>query len=307
MKQHTWIGLVLAAALLLTTGACATYMSAPAEPYYDEIGVEQEGGWVSDAPVSADSGEAPGYGRGEGVASDAISVERMVIRTGELDIIVPETVAAIDDIREIVEELDGYVVTLNTYQYDQGVRGSITIRVPAEDFDTAIEQISALASTVVRRSVSGQDVTSEYVDLESHLRHLRAVEEQLLEFLEDAEDTEATLSVYSQLSSVQSEIEQVRGQMQYLENQAALSTIVVSLTPDALAQPLEVSGWNLPGTFREAVQSLVDVLEFAIKALIYIVIVILPTLLLMALPIFGVAVLIRALVRRRKQRKASAE
>jgi hypothetical protein len=234
-------------------------------------------------------------------ASVAANVERLVIRTADLDLIVPDTEEALDQIQALAEELGGYVVSLNTYQYQEGVQASVTFRVPAESFGIALDRLRDLATIVRRESISGQDVTEEYVDLQSRLRHLQAKEEQLLEFLDQAEDTEAVMQVYAELSRTQEEIELVRGRMQYLENQAALATITVSLTPDELAQPLEVGGWNLPGTIRNALELLLNVLEFTIKALIYLVIVGLPTLLVVAAPIVGLVLLVRWLIRRSRK------
>jgi hypothetical protein len=234
--------------------------------------------------------------------ANAASTERMVVRTASLDLIVPDTDRALADIQSLARELGGYVVSMEAYQYQEGRQATVTFRVPADALDTALERLRAMATTVRRESVSGQDVTDEYVDLESRLRHLQAKEKQLLEFLDRAEDTEAVLAVYEQLSQTQAEIEQVKGRMQYLQNQAALATVTVSLTPDVMAQPLETGGWNLPATVRSAVEALLDVLEFFVKALIYIVIVVLPTLILLALPIVAIVLLVRWLVRRRRRK-----
>ncbi len=307
MKRSLWIGLLAGVFLLTAAGCTVSRMASAPEPYpmYDEEGIAV--GAVGEAPVEmAQPGTGPGFVWHESAVGD-ITVERMVVRTAELELIVPDTGQALDQIEDITEELDGYVVSLNTYQYEQGTRAYVTIRVPADAFDTALDRIGDLATTVLRESISGQDVTEEYVDLESRLRHLRAKEAQLLEFLDQAEDTEAVLAVYEQLSYTQAEIEQVTGHMQYLENQAALSTINVNLTPDALAQPLEVGGWNLPGTLRNAVESLLDVLEFSVKALIYVVIVLLPTLVIIALPIVGSVLVVRWLVRRFRGRKKGSQ
>jgi hypothetical protein len=297
MKRNLWIG-ILVGMLVLTVSGCAIGRQAlPLAPEFEPV--------MATAPVEMPVEEARvmtlGAGADMAAVASAATVERLVIHTADLDLIVPDTEQAIEQIQELAEELGGYVVSLNTYQYQEGLQGSVTLRIPAESFDTALARLKELATTVRRESVSGQDVTEEYVDLESRLRHLRAKEEQLLEFLDQAEDTEAVLAVYEQLSYTQQEIEQVTGRMQYLENQAALATITVNLTPDALAQPLEVGGWNLPGTIRNAVETLLDVLEFSVKAAIYLVIVILPTLLIIALPIVGLVLLIRWLVRRRRR------
>ena len=294
MNLKRWISLLVGAVFLLMTAACGS-----------RAAFELAGDMPQAYPGSGESADEEMFYSGEsegGVPADPMTVERLVIRTADLDIVVPETEEALSDIQDLASELGGYVVSMDTYQFDQGVRGTIIVRVPAESFDTVLGRIADLSTTVVRESVSGRDVTEEYVDLSSQLRHLEAVEEQLLEFLEEAEDTEAALAVFEQLERIQSEIEQITGRIEYLEDQAAMSTITVNLTPDALAQPLEVGGWNLPGTLRDAVEALIGVVQFLVEALIYIVVLVLPTLLFLALPVAGVFFLIRALIRRRRKK-----
>jgi hypothetical protein len=290
MKRHL-IFVIWIAVLAIAAGGCAVRPAATPVPAQPQAGV----------PLPA--GEKAAYaGLDAAAVANAASTERMVVRTASLDLIVPDTDRALADIQSLARELGGYVVSMEAYQYQEGRQATVTFRVPADALDTALERLRAMATTVRRESVSGQDVTDEYVDLESRLRHLQAKEKQLLEFLDRAEDTEAVLAVYEQLSQTQAEIEQVKGRMQYLQNQAALATVTVSLTPDVMAQPLETGGWNLPGTVRSAVEALLDVLEFFVKALIYIVIVVLPALILLALPIVAIVLLVRWLVRRRRRK-----
>jgi hypothetical protein len=296
MKHRRWISTLLIGLLLVVVTGCGM------QPMGSSLAPEDQS-VMPEAPVEVgDREEAPAGSAGRQNAGVDISPERMVIRTAELDLVVSETEEALDEIEELAQRLGGYVVSLDTQQYDAGIRGQATIRIPAESFHEAVDEITALATTVRRETLSSEDVTADYVDLESSLRHLRAKEAQLLEFLDQAEDTEAVLAVYEQLAQTQAEIEQVTGQMQYLENQAALSTVRIYLTPDALAQPLEVSGWNVPGTFRAAVESLLDVLQFVVEAAIYVVVVALPTLAIVALPVVGFVLLVRWLVRRSRKR-----
>lgn len=298
LRVRTW-GVALVALFLafLITGCAsrgkfATEGAIPSAP-------------VAGLPAPMDTGErgAPlgGVGADSAAATTFATTERMVIQTASLDLIVRDTDKALDEIQAMAKELGGYVVSVEAYQYQEGRQATVTFRVPADALDTALERLRQMATTVRRESVSAEDVTEEYVDLESRLRHLEAKEKQLLEFLEKAEDTEAVLAVYEHLSQTQAEIEQVKGRMQFLRNRVALATITVSLTPDALAQPLDTGGWNLPATFRNAVETLLGVLEFLVKALIYIVIVVLPALILLAIPVVGIVLLIRWLVRRRRK------
>ncbi len=290
MKRH--LGFVIwITVLTLAAGGCAVRPAptpAPAQPI------------MATPPAPPPAGERAAYaGADVATAANVASTGRMVVRTASLDLIVPDTDRALTEIQAMSQELGGYVVSVEAYQYQKGRQATVTFRVPSDALDTALERLRAMATTVRRESVSGQDVTDEYVDMESRLRHLEAKEKQLLEFLDQAEDTEAVLAVYEHLSQTQAEIEWVKGRMQYLRNQAALATVTVRLTPDVMAQPLETGGWNLPGTVRSAVEALLDVLEFFVKALIYVVIVVLPTLILLALPTVGIFLLVRWLVRRR--------
>ena len=300
MRRQKVVGVALLVTLALGLagcGAAAKPLSLGEEPATEVRWAETE-----PAPVPA---LAPEQVAEEGMSAALPEMtERMVVRTADLDLIVPDTEKAMDQIEALAEELGGYVVSLNTYQYQEGVEASITFRVPADSFDTAIERVREIATTVRRESISGQDVTEEYVDLEARLRHLQAKEAQLLEFLDQAEDTEAVMQVYEELSRTQEEIERVRGRMQYLENQTAMATITVSLIPDELAQPLEVRGWNLPGTIRNAVELLLDVLEFTIKSLIYLTIVGLPTVLVIAAFVYALVSLGRWTFRRLRKPKA---
>lgn len=293
---------VIALTLVLVVVGCASGAMAPA-PQQD-IAVTA----VVEKEAEEAMFEAPGEPTQEGGrAGNYADVERLIIRNAALDLVVPDTEEAVDEISDLVDELDGYIVESNTYKYDEGLRAQLSLRVPAESLDTALEQIRDLATDVRRENISGQDVTEEYVDLQSNLRHLEATEDRLLDFLAEAEDTEAALEVYDRLQNIQAEIEQVKGRMQYLKQSAAMATITLDITPDALAQPIQVGGWHPEGTLRDAFESLIKVLQFLVDALIVIVVLVIPVLLVIAAPIVGLFFLVRAIVRRRKARKKKAE
>lgn len=284
MKRRRWL-LLSAVLLSLLIGGCkAKFAQAPepalSAPAYDTglLGVSSE--------ASRSVFEAP-----------STEQERMVVYRATLDFVVSDTRQALDEIDRITEELGGYIASLNTHQYERGETAIVVLRVPANRLDVALERLRGLAKTIQRESVSSEDITEEYIDLESRLRHLEAKERQLLEFLERAEDTEAVLAVYGHLSQTQAEIEQVKGRMRYLESHAALASITVNLTPDELAQPLETGEWNLPKTVRRAVQVMLKILWFLVSALIYFVIVVLPVLLLLSVFGYGGYRLVRVLSR----------
>lgn len=268
-------------------------MVAPMEPAMDSAGApEGEREYAEAEEVASAAG-----------STDGPAVERLIIRNASLSVVVPDTEEAVDEIQDLVEDLDGYVVSSRLEQYQEGWEASMTLRIPAESLDQALERVRELATEVRREQVTGEDVTEDYVDLQSYLRHRQAVQERLLEYLEEAEDVEEALAVDQQLRQIEAEIERAKGRIQYLEQAAAMATVNLSIVPDELAQPIEVGGWHPEGTAREAFETLIHVLQFVVDALIVILIVIVPTVIVVSLIGVGLFQLVRAIVRRLRGRK----
>jgi hypothetical protein len=301
MRKKILYSVIISLLLLAVTGCFAGAPMetqsgyAPSEPI-----VEREAVADSDR-ADAPSGSGADYGDEELAIGDV--TEHLIIRNAWLDLVVPDTEEALSEIEGVVNEMGGFIVQSNVYQSGESKRASVQLRIPAESLDEALERFRDLATEVRSENVSGQDVTEEYVDLQSRLRSKEAAEAKLLEFLEDAEDTEAALEVYTQLERIQTDIEVIKGRMQYLEQSAAMSSVSIELTPDALVQPIEVGGWRPEGTLKGAVEALIRVLQFLVDALIVIVVVLLPVVLVVFGPLVALFFIIRAIVRRRRARK----
>jgi hypothetical protein len=284
--------LVLLGALLalLMTGCGSSEPAAFPEVAGSLAADEAEGFAAAGAPANVTTATDP---------FEPTFAERLIIRNASLELVVQDTEAAVSEINELVGELDGFVASSQMAKFDEGVRASLTLRVPAESLETALAQLRGLAEEVRRQSMSGQDVTEEYTDLQAQLRHLEATEARLLTLMEEAEDTEATLAVYSELRQVQSEIERVKGRIQFLKQSSALSTISVELVPDQLAGPISVAGWRPAGTLRQALEMLIDTLQFLADAFIWVVVFILPV----AVLVFGLPILVVFLLVRRSRKR----
>jgi hypothetical protein len=232
---------------------------------------------------------------------------RKIVYTVSLDLIVRDTAEAFEGVQQIAEEMGGYISDSNLWRDQDHQRGSMTVRVPAERLDEAVTKFRALAVDVESQQLDSQDVTEEYVDLEARLENERRTERELQELLESRSERGKTadiLEVHRELSRVRSQIEQIQGRLKYLENLSSMATVRISLTPDALVQPVVVAGWRPQGTARDAVRMLLRALQFLIDAAIVFFLLILPVLLIIAIPIVGLVLLIRALVRRARRRKA---
>ena len=160
--------------------------------------------------------------------------ERMIVRTGNMALVVEDVSATIEQISVMTVGFKGYVVNSNVWQNNERLFGNISFRVPAERFDDAIRALRVLAVDVTSETTNSQDVTEEYTDLTAKLKNLEATEAQLLKILEKAQTVEDTLNVQRELSRVRGDIEQTKGRMQYLERTSATSLISVSLQQSKL-------------------------------------------------------------------------
>jgi hypothetical protein len=190
----------------------------------------------------------------------ALPADRLIIKNGYLTVQVEQVDAAEAALRARAEQLGGYVVSVNTYGYDENKSSTLTVRVPADQFEAMLSDVEGLAREVISRNVSGDDVTQEYVDLESQLRNEEATRDRLLELLERATRVEDALQVNQALGEVQGRIEIIQGRMKYLSQSAAMSTLTIELQPvPPLPTVIEDDAWQ---PFRTALSALSELVVF---------------------------------------------
>lgn len=292
-----WLG------LMLLLGGCAL------KPAPTPVPAEQQMMFESPPGIGGKEGEAM---RAMGAAPfpEAIAapaVERLVIQTVNMRLVVSNVEKKMDEVARLATEMGGYVVSSNIYKVttpagQEAPQANITIRVPAGQLDEAIGRIQEGVVEVRDESRQGQDVTREYVDLKARLRNLEAAEKQLVEIMQKAEKTEDVMNVFNQLVAIREQIEQVKGQIQYYEESAALSAISIELIAEETVKPLEIGGWKPKGVARDALQNLIYFLQgfvnFLIRFFLYYLWVIL---LVVALPIWLLYHLVRFAIRWRKK------
>jgi len=170
------------------------------------------------------------------------------------------------------------------------------VRVPASQFDQVVEEIRAVGNRVVQEKRTGQDVTEEFIDLEARIKNQKALENQFLEIMKRAGKVGDALEVQRQLAEVRTEIEKLEGRKRFLENQASLSTITVTLqTPTQIVSA--VGFWyNVRSAFADGVDVAAAIVLFLIRA----VIALLPVLVLIVLPLALIAKFGIKVIRRRR-------
>lgn len=166
-----------------------------------------------------------------------LQAERKVIFNANLSLTVEDLPQATDKLNELTTSYKGYVVEESTYTEGESVFGSMTVRIPQGEFDSFLDQAEAIGKGVPQKSITGSDVTEQYIDLNSRLKAKEAVMKRLEGFLEEATKTEDLLSISNDLSRVQEEIEQLKGQINYLNNQSEFSTVTLSLEQQKITVP----------------------------------------------------------------------
>jgi len=239
-------------------------------------------------------------------------VERIVIQNADLAIVVSDVKGRMQNIQVMAQQMGGFVVSSNIYQSytSNGTmvpESQIVIRVPAEKLEDALDQIKKDVVEIQNENRSGQDVTSEYVDLQSRLKNYEAAEAQLNEILENATDTEDVVSIFNQLVAYREQIELVKGQMKYYEEAAALSAISIRIIAEETIQPVVIGKWEPKGVALEAVQDLIDFMKDFVDFLIRFVIYTLPVWIMIAIPLYLAFLGVRALFRKMRGNKVKKE
>ena len=252
---------------------------------------------------SADSGTTLVSSEAQGETT-----ERLVVKRAEMRVSVADPAEAMRTVVQWAESMQGYVVNSNQWNSTSDgqtyINASVMVRIPAERLDEMMQKVRDLAADpktgVLSETVTGEDVTAEYVDSQARLRNLKAAEAQLVELLDQAPDLEYTLDIFRELTEIRSQIEVLEGRIKYLEESAALSALSVEFVAEASLQPLQIGPWKPAGVAKEAIQTLVKVAQDVGTALIKFVIIWVPFLLPIGLIVYFVR-------KGAKKRKAARE
>lgn len=264
--DRRWLVAVLMLVLLSACGGTAETSTsvAPFSPNTSEVSAPAAAAPTQAAAAAAGSGEERGSD-GNTAANGAddqanAPLGRMVIRNATLSLLVKRADESERAVRALIDRLGGYVLESSTTGDVDARSVRLSFKVPSERFDTAINEIEALAIKVQARSITGQDVTEEFVDTESRIQNLEATEARVREFLVQAKNVEEALRVNQQLTEIQGQLEQARGRIEFLKNNVSYSTINLDLQPELapvpLPTPTALPTWQPGAVARDSWQSL---------------------------------------------------
>ena len=158
------------------------------------------------------------------------TVQRQVISQGSVSLDVEDVPFAATQVRLIAESVGGFVEQLTSQGVEERQQSTITIRVPQPEFFSVFDRVKSLGR-VLNETAGSEDVTERFIDLEARLKSAGREELSLLSLLERAEKVSEILTIERELFRIRTELEQVRGQLNFLERRVSLATITVALFP----------------------------------------------------------------------------
>jgi hypothetical protein len=208
--------------------------------------------------------------------SDLLWQERLIVVHADLQLVVDDVESSLNFISSLARDVGGYVVQSEMWNDRGSQQARLQVRIPDDEFQTVLDQARTSAKHTLRDTVSRQDVTEEYVDLEARLQSLRATKAQIQLLLEQAQNVEEALQVNVELGNLDEKIESIVGRMQYLENQVVMATMTISLTSDQSLLSSTTLSWEPSKSFAQAASFLLSLLKFLGNVVIWTLVVGIP-------------------------------
>ena len=233
--------------------------------------------------------------------------ERILIKTGHLQMTVVDAPEALQQVAELLKNHGGFEAGRQSHAMvphrkilspSEVNSISLTLKIPAARFEAFIDAAKALGS-YTSESTSAVDVTMQYVDLEARLQANKEVEKRLLTHLERAENVEGIVQVEKELTRVRESIESLTAQFKVLRDQVAFSTLTLDLSvrPDWKPPEDRTLGEEISGAFSGSIGALGN----AARALLIYGLALLPWMVVLAG--FGLAVLLPVKFFSRRKKK----
>ena len=224
--------------------------------------------------------------------------QRMIIRTGSLSIEVDKFDDAENKINDVVKKYSGFIANSKSTVNSSGNKsGTITVKVPADKYDALIAEVTKIGK-VMSQNIQANDVTEEYVDLESRLKTQKELEQRLIKLLnEKASKLSDVIEVEEKLAAVRQKIESFEGKMKLLKSQSDLSTLTISVYEPSMISTSSGGGffYELGQAVKKGLSGFTNVLAVSITFLIAII------------PLAGFALIIfwiiRKIIRKRRVSK----
>ena len=171
-----------------------------------------------------------------------VKVERKLIKTGNVTFESDELDATRKNIINLVNQYNGYISNDREYKSNGRISNTLSIRIPSNNFDTLLLEISKGVKKFDNKSVNISDVTEQFIDVQVRLKTKKKLETKYLEILKKAKTVREILDVERELGKLRSDIESTEGRLKYLQNQVSFSTLNITFYKQISASETSFSG-----------------------------------------------------------------
>lgn len=155
-------------------------------------------------------------------------IEAKIIKSGNLRYQTDDLEKTYSQIQEAVKKHKAIIKNDSQYNDEDGLSRRINIRIPNENFDAFITDISKGVNYFDVKSISSDDVTEEYIDVTARIKTKKVLEERYYELLKKAAKVSEMLEIEKKLSEIREEIEAKEGRLKYIENKVSMSTLDIN-------------------------------------------------------------------------------
>ena len=158
--------------------------------------------------------------------------ERKLIKNGSMDLVVENLEQTRNEVLNLIEKHGGYCANEQYSSWEHSSAYNLTVRIPCGNFDSFVSDVEAGKGKIESKSMYINDVTAEYIDLETRLDTKRSYLKRYKELLKSAKSVQEIVSIEDKIRSLEEEIDSTVGQLKYLSNQVAYSTLHLNIRHD---------------------------------------------------------------------------
>lgn len=154
-------------------------------------------------------------------------IERKIIKTGDIRFETASVKQTQSVITNAVTGLGGYISNDNVYNSEDRTTYHIVVRVPADKFDELLAKISEDVKKFDSKNIDLQDVTEEFIDVETRIKTKKDLESRYKELLAKATAVSDILSIEKEMGTLRTDIEAIEGRLKYLKDRVNFSTLTI--------------------------------------------------------------------------------
>jgi len=199
------------------------------------------------------------------------SNDRIVIKNSNLSLLVKDVRKTGEQILSYTKNAGGYMVSTSYNRPSESPFATITVRVPTEKLDEALNYFRSLAIKVTSENLVGTDVTEDYTDIQARIASLEKTKAIFEGILSKTAVVSEIVNIQKEIINTQEQIDYLKGQQKALDENARQTKITLYLSTDELALPYAPDKTFRPTViFKQAVRSLLNTLRIGGEALIWV-------------------------------------